>query len=72
MGALLDHDAFVLCRDYKGRTPIHFAAACGHATLVHVYLQAALSTDPLDAVVDYNGYTPMHWAAYNGSVYPDL
>ncbi|CAJ0938741.1 unnamed protein product, partial [Ranitomeya imitator] len=66
VGALLDHDAFVLCRDYKGRTPIHFASACGHATLVHVYLQAALSTDPLDAVVDYNGYTPMHWAAYNG------
>ncbi|CAH2224223.1 serine threonine- phosphatase 6 regulatory ankyrin repeat subunit C isoform X1 [Pelobates cultripes] len=66
VGALLDHDAFVLCRDFKGRTPIHFASACGHATLVHVYLQAALSTDPLDAVVDYNGYTPMHWAAYNG------
>uniref|UniRef100_A0A8C5MED3 Ankyrin repeat domain 52 n=1 Tax=Leptobrachium leishanense TaxID=445787 RepID=A0A8C5MED3_9ANUR len=66
VGALLDHDAFVLCRDFKGRTPIHFASACSHATLVHVYLQAALSTDPLDAVVDYNGYTPMHWAAYNG------
>ncbi|XP_075055694.1 serine/threonine-protein phosphatase 6 regulatory ankyrin repeat subunit C isoform X4 [Mixophyes fleayi] len=66
VGALLDHDAFVLCRDYKGRTPIHFASACGHATLVHVYLQVALSTDPLDAVVDYNGYTPTHWAAYNG------
>ncbi|MEE6471420.1 hypothetical protein FKM82_009269 [Ascaphus truei] len=66
VGALLDHDAFVLCRDFKGRTPIHFASACGHAALLHLLLQAALSTDPLDAVVDYSGYTPMHWAAYNG------
>lgn len=66
LAALLDHDAFVLCRDFKGRTPIHFASACGHLEILRTLLQAALSTDPLDAVVDYSGYSPMHWASYSG------
>ncbi|KAG8510254.1 Serine/threonine-protein phosphatase 6 regulatory ankyrin repeat subunit C, partial [Galemys pyrenaicus] len=66
LAALLDHDAFVLCRDFKGRTPIHLASACGHATVLRTLLQAALSTDPLDAGVDYSGYSPMHWASYTG------
>uniref|UniRef100_G1S6Y0 Ankyrin repeat domain 52 n=1 Tax=Nomascus leucogenys TaxID=61853 RepID=G1S6Y0_NOMLE len=62
LAALLDHDAFVLCRDFKGRTPIHLASACGHTAVLRTLLQAALSTDPLDAGVDYSGYSPMHWA----------
>ncbi|XP_017586940.1 PREDICTED: serine/threonine-protein phosphatase 6 regulatory ankyrin repeat subunit C-like [Corvus brachyrhynchos] len=66
LAALLDHDAFVLCRDFKGRTPIHFASACGHLEVLRTLLQAALSTDPLDSVVDYSGYSPMHWASYSG------
>ncbi|KAF5928382.1 hypothetical protein HPG69_014987 [Diceros bicornis minor] len=66
LAALLDHDAFVLCRDFKGRTPIHLASACGHAAVLRTLLQAALSTDPLDAGVDYSGYSPMHWASYTG------
>uniref|UniRef100_A0A8B9TD63 Ankyrin repeat domain 52 n=1 Tax=Anas platyrhynchos TaxID=8839 RepID=A0A8B9TD63_ANAPL len=66
LAALLDHDAFVLCRDFKGRTPIHFASACGHLEILRTLLQAALSTDPLDSVVDYSGYSPMHWASYSG------
>uniref|UniRef100_A0A8C3QDY9 Uncharacterized protein n=1 Tax=Geospiza parvula TaxID=87175 RepID=A0A8C3QDY9_GEOPR len=66
LAALLDHDAFVLCRDFKGRTPIHFASACGHLEVLRTLLRAALSTDPLDAVVDYSGYSPMHWASYSG------
>uniref|UniRef100_A0A7N4V078 Ankyrin repeat domain 52 n=1 Tax=Sarcophilus harrisii TaxID=9305 RepID=A0A7N4V078_SARHA len=66
LAALLDHDAFVLCRDFKGRTPIHLASACGHTAVLRTLLQAALSTDPLDAVVDYSGYSPMHWASYTG------
>uniref|UniRef100_A0A8C5VK70 Ankyrin repeat domain 52 n=1 Tax=Microcebus murinus TaxID=30608 RepID=A0A8C5VK70_MICMU len=66
LAALLDHDAFVLCRDFKGRTPIHLASACGHTAVLRTLLQAALSTDPLDAGVDYSGYSPMHWASYTG------
>ena len=66
LAALLDHDAFVLCREFKGRTPIHFASACGHLEILRTLLQAALSTDPLDSVVDYSGYSPMHWASYSG------
>ena len=66
LAALLDHDAFVLCRDFKGRTPIHLASACGHAAVLRTLLQAALSTDPLDTGVDYSGYSPMHWASYTG------
>lgn len=68
LAALLDHDAFVLCRDFKGRTPIHLASACGHTAVLRTLLQAALSTDPLDAGVDYSGYSPMHWASYTGVV----
>ena len=66
LAALLDHDAFVLCRDFKGRTPIHLASACGHTAVLRTLLQAALSTDPLDTGVDYSGYSPMHWASYTG------
>lgn len=66
LAALLDHDAFVLCRDFKGRTPLHLASACGHPDVLRTLLQAALSTDPLDSVVDYSGYSPMHWASYSG------
>lgn len=69
LAALLDHDAFVLCRDFKGRTPIHLASACGHTAVLRTLLQAALSTDPLDAGVDYSGYSPMHWASYTGMVW---
>lgn len=69
LAALLDHDAFVLCRDFKGRTPIHFASVCGHSEILRTLLQAALSTDPLDSVVDYSGYSPMHWASYSGKTF---
>ncbi|MGH0183248.1 UNVERIFIED_CONTAM: hypothetical protein FKN15_011493 [Acipenser sinensis] len=64
--ALLDHDAFALCRDFKGRTPLHLAAACGHVNLLGTLLQAAFNTDPLDSLLDYSGYTPAHWAACHG------
>uniref|UniRef100_A0A8U8C894 Uncharacterized protein n=1 Tax=Geospiza parvula TaxID=87175 RepID=A0A8U8C894_GEOPR len=67
LAALLDHDAFVLCRDFKGRTPIHFASACGHLEVLRTLLRAALSTDPLDAVVDYSGYSPiLDWMIWGG------
>lgn len=52
-------------RDQQGRTPVHFAAACGHVAIVDQLLQAeGSSTTP-----DKNGYSPIHWAAYNGMLY---
>uniref|UniRef100_A0A8P0N3C2 Ankyrin repeat domain 52 n=1 Tax=Canis lupus familiaris TaxID=9615 RepID=A0A8P0N3C2_CANLF len=66
-GRLYSRWASILCPgSYWGRTPIHLASACGHTAVLRTLLQAALSTDPLDAGVDYSGYSPMHWASYTG------
>lgn len=64
--ALLAHGAQALCRDVRGRTPLHLAASRGHRELLGLLLAAALHADPLDSLLDYSGYTPSHWAAYNG------
>lgn len=63
---LLEHEAYVLCRDIRGRTPLHLAASCGHTELLSCLLQAAARTDPLDPLLDYSGFSPLHWAAYHG------
>ena len=52
------------CRDYKGRTPVHFAAQSGHSGLLISLLVAGGSPTCPDKM----GYTPLHWAAYNGNV----
>ena len=53
-----------LNRDYKGRTPVHFAAQSGHSGLLITLLRAGGSpTCP-----DKTGYTPLHWASYNGII----
>ena len=52
------------CRDYKGRTPLHFAAQSGHSGLLISLLVAGGSPTCPDKM----GYTPSHWAAYNGNV----
>lgn len=66
VSALLDHGASALCRDSQGRTPLHLAASCGHALLLHTLVKAAMKSDPLDSMLDFRGYTPTHWAAYHG------
>ncbi|KAA0708087.1 Serine/threonine-protein phosphatase 6 regulatory ankyrin repeat subunit C [Triplophysa tibetana] len=65
VSALLVHGAFILCRDFHGRSPLHLAASCGHARILLLLLEAAALSDPLDSLLDYRGYTPAHWAAYH-------
>lgn len=66
VSALLVHGAFILCRDFHGRSPLHLAASCGHAGILRLLLEAAALSDPLDSLLDYSGYTPAHLAAYHG------
>lgn len=66
---LLEKDVSILCRDARGRTPLHFAAARGHATWLSELLQVALSEEDC-SLKDNQGYTPLHWACYNGKFVP--
>ena len=54
----------MICRDYKGRTPVHFAAQSGHSGLLITLICAGGPPNSPDKM----GYTPLHWAAYNGEV----
>ena len=49
-------------RDCNGRTPLHFAAACGHVGILNGLLQVVGS----GVHMDNHGYTPLHWACFNG------
>ena len=49
-------------RDCSGRTPLHFAAACGHVGILNGLLQVVGS----GVFMDNYGYTPLHWACFNG------
>ena len=53
-----------LNRDYKSRTPVHFAAQSGHSGLLITLLRAGGSPTCPDKI----GYTPLHWASYNGNL----
>lgn len=62
---LLEQEVSVLCRDFRGRTPLHYAAARGYATWLSELLQLALAEEDC-CLRDSQGYTPLHWACYNG------
>lgn len=66
---LLEKEVSILCKDARGRTPLHFAAALGDATWLSELLQIALSEEDC-SLKDNQGYTPLHWACYNGKVLP--
>jgi len=66
---LLEKEVSILCKDARGRTPLHFAAARGHATWLSELLQIALSEEDC-SLKDNQGYTPLHWACYNGKFIP--
>lgn len=51
-----------LFRDCNGRTPLHFAAACGHVGILNGLLQVVGS----GVHMDNHGYMPLHWACFNG------
>ena len=59
---LLQARADPTLKDQQGRTPVHFAALCGHFGLVETLIQHGGSP----STPDKHGYTPVHWAAYNG------
>ena len=59
---LLQARADPTLKDQQGRTPVHFAALCGHFGLVETLIQHGGSP----STPDKHGYTPIHWAAYNG------
>ena len=59
---LLQARADPTLKDHQGRTPVHFAALCGHFGLVESLIQHGGSP----STPDKHGYTPIHWAAYNG------
>ena len=59
---LLQARADPTLKDHQGRTPVHFAALCGHFGLVETLIQHGGSP----STPDKHGYTPIHWAAYNG------
>ncbi|KAG7231448.1 hypothetical protein INR49_011918 [Caranx melampygus] len=64
---LLEQEASVLIGDSRGRTPIHLAAARGHASWLSELLSIACSEPPsLPPLRDQSGYTPLHWACYYG------
>ena len=48
--------------DYDGRTPLHMAAASGHANVVQFLLHKGAAVDPRDR----SGLTPYDWAVQTG------
>ncbi|CAK8693153.1 unnamed protein product [Clavelina lepadiformis] len=54
--------ASVVARSHNGRTPLHFAAIRGNASMLETLLQVAASVN----VIDRYGYTPLHYACYEG------
>ncbi|MDP2437692.1 MAG: ankyrin repeat domain-containing protein [archaeon] len=51
--------------DYDGRTPLHMAAASGHANVVQFLLHKGAAVDPRDR----SGLTPYDWAVQTGHLH---
>ena len=64
---LLQHGARISCRDCRGATPLHMAAATGRRLLCAVIL--AFSGDPTDVLnaSDRDGNTALHYVADAGN-----
>jgi ankyrin repeat protein len=62
---LLQLNADVNARDLENQTPLHMAAAGGHAAFVRVLLSGIAGVVDVDAR-DEEGYSPLHLAALNG------
>ena len=61
--AILASDPYRVTRRQEGKvTPLHSAAAEGHAVVVELLLRSGAATDPKD----YGGATPLHAAARRG------
>lgn len=60
----IKHAAQVDARDAKQSTPLHVAAAGGHAGAVRRLLSLGAEVDPCDS----RGRTPLHHAAKQGRV----
>lgn len=60
---LTQYRLFSFGRDCNGRTPLHFAAACGHVGILNGLLQVVGG----GVHMDNHGYTPLHWACFNGT-----
>ena len=59
----MDSTTLAVCaRSHNGRTPLHFAAIRGNASLLESLLQVAPNVN----VIDRYGYTPLHYACYEG------
>ena len=55
---------FINSRDWKGFTPLHYAAAYGDPNLMAVLLQAGANANDRDNTM---AQTPLHWAAHTGT-----
>lgn len=57
-----DSESLVSARSHNGRTPLHFAAIRGNASMLEALLQVAQTVN----VIDRYGYTPLHYACFEG------
>ena len=59
--AIVSEGGDVNCADASGSSPLHYAAANGHLSVV-----LALVDRGAKFSANFNGNTPLHWAALNG------
>ena len=66
MQHLIGHDPqLMLCKDSRGRTPLHNACHHGHTEVVQTHVETASDIN-LFEVTDADGNTPLHLACVGG------